>query len=107
MTAEPDLAALAARLEQLHEKVDKVSATLGALFRLLAEMPATPRDRLRPKFTPAQLAEEHKRRTMKARIARAASRYGVSLEEWIKMFGPVDRLPAGAPRPAKIMPSER
>lgn len=107
MTVESDVAKLAARVEQLHEKLDKMSATLGNLFRALMVLPETPRGQVRPQFTPVQRAEENKRRTMKARIARAASRYGVSLEEWVKMFGPVDRLPAGAPRPAKTRPSER
>lgn len=107
MTVESDIAALAARVEQLHEKVDKISAALTKLFRALLVLPETPRDQLRPQFTPAQRVEENKRRTMKARIARAASRYGVSVEQWIEMFGPVDRLPAGAPRPTKTRPNAR
>lgn len=38
------------------------------------------------KLTPAQRAEENRRRAYKARVARAAKRYGLTVEEWVETY---------------------
>lgn len=90
------VAALAADVSALREAV-------GILSRALLDVPA-PASRPRVKLSPAQKASDNKRRTYKARVARAAKRYGFTVEEWIERFGEVDRLPPGQRRPTKMLP---
>lgn len=108
MAADPKppstLAELAARLDRLEQKLHAVALGVDFLCKLLSEPPATAGGKRKPRLAPAQAAEEHKRRTFRARIARAASRYGVTVEEWIERFGHVDRLPEGVARPPRSQP---
>lgn len=99
----PTLAELESRLARLEQQVHAVALGVDFLCKLLSEAPA-PGGKRKPRLAPAQAAEEHKRRTFRARVARAASRYGLTVEEWIERFGHVDRLPDGAPRPVPSKP---
>jgi hypothetical protein len=87
-----EVATMAAELTSLRVAVER-------LYALLTERPARGGPR-RATPTPAQLGELNTRRCLKARIARAARRHGLSVDEWLARFGPVDRLPAGALLPA-------
>jgi hypothetical protein len=89
-------------IRELARQIESMSMALERLYALLTEKPAGARRRV--KLAPAQLADIDKSRAFKARVARAAKRYGVPLEEWIERFGPVDRLPPGVPRPAAKLP---
>ena len=79
------------------------TVALERLYALLSERPAGGGKR-RAKPSPAQLAELQKTTAYKARVARAAKRYGVPLAEWLERFGPLDKLPPGVPRPAPSLP---
>lgn len=99
-----------ATLEELREqvltlskKVDQIAAALAMLTRALLDT-TTPTGRPRVKLTKAQAAEDNKRRTYKARVARAAKRYGFTVEEWVERFGDVDRLPPGQRPPRRTLP---
>lgn len=105
------MARSSATLDDLHEqvaalskKVDQLAAALLLLSRALLEPAAPGGGRPRLKLTKAQAAEDNKRRTYKARVARAAKRYGLTLEEWIERFGDVDRLPPGQKPPRRMLP---
>ena len=87
----------------LSTKIDHIAKALTMLSRALLEPPAAG-GRPRVKVTKAQAAEDNKRRTYKARVARAAKRYGLTLEEWIERFGDVDRLPPGQKPPRRMLP---
>lgn len=89
-------------IRELSRQIEGMAQALERLYSLLTEKPAGARRRV--KVAPAQLADVDKSRAFKARVARAAKRYGVPLEEWIERFGPVDRLPPGMPRPTAKLP---
>jgi hypothetical protein len=91
------------KLDELTRQVEAMTVALERLYALLSERP-TGGGRRRAKPSPAQLAELQKTTAYKARVARAAKRYGVPLAEWIERFGPVDKLPPGVPRPAPTLP---
>lgn len=81
------------------QRLNAVARQITILGKVLLAPPETPGARGRPKLTPAQVEVENKRRTYRARIGRAAKRYGMTVEEWIDRFGPVDRLPPGVSPP--------
>jgi len=96
------LAALLAAVERIEElqlkqekRLNTIARQISILGKVLLAPPETPGSRGRPKLTPAQVDAENKRRTYRARIGRAAKRYGMTVDEWIERFGPVDRLPPG------------
>lgn len=91
------------KLDELARQVEAMTFALERLYSLLSERPAGG-GRRRAKPSPAQLAELQKTTAYKARVARAAKRYGVPLPEWIERFGPVDKLPPGVPRPTPSLP---
>lgn len=91
------------KLDELARQVEAMTFALERLYALLSERPAGG-GRRRAKPSPAQLAELQKTTAYKARVARAAKRYGVPLAEWIERYGPVDKLPPGVPRPAPTLP---
>lgn len=102
MTTDVELAALRRQVAEMAAQIEGLTGALERLYALLTEKPAGGRRRV--KAAPAQVGDLNKTRCYKARIARAARRYGVTLEEWIERFGPVDRLPPGVPRPAPTRP---
>ena len=91
------------KIDELARQVEAMTVALERLYALLSERPASGGKR-RAKPSPAQLAELQKTTAYKARVARAAKRYGVPLAEWLERFGPVDKLPPGVPRPAPTLP---
>lgn len=91
------------KIDELARQVEAMTVALERLYALLSERPAGGGKR-RAKPSPAQLAELQKTTAYKARVARAAKRYGVPLAEWLERFGPVDKLPPGVPRPAPTLP---
>jgi len=91
------------KIDELARQVEAMTVALEHLYALLSERPAGGGKR-RAKPSPAQLAELQKTTAYKARVARAAKRYGVPLAEWLERFGPVDKLPPGVPRPAPTLP---
>ena len=91
------------KLDELARQVEAMTVALERLYALLSERPPGG-GRRRAKPSPAQIAELQKTTAYKARVARAAKRYGIPLAEWIERFGPVDRLPPGVPRPAPTLP---
>ena len=113
MPARPPRPVTTVDVDELHEKIERLEAKVDALSsnlrsvaqaivvltEVLTDPPAVAGGRMRPKLTPAQAADDRRRRTFKARIARAAKRYGFTVEEWIERYGEVDRLPPGLPRP--------
>jgi len=100
----PNLADIASRLAALEAKIDSIGRAMATLTMLLTAPPAAGASARQVKLTPAQRAEENKRRAYKARVARAAKRYGFTVEEWVETYGAVDRLPPGAPRPGRGTP---
>ena len=101
-TTERELAALRGQVAEMAAQIEGLTAAIEKLYGLLTEKPAG--GRRRAKVTPAQVGDLDKMRCYKARIARAARRYGLTVEEWLERFGPVDRLPPGVPRPAPTRP---
>lgn len=100
----PNLADLANRLATLEAKIDAIARATATLTMLLTAPPPSGTGARQVKLTPAQRAEDNKRRAYKARVARAAKRYGLTLQEWVDTYGAVDRLPPGAPPPGRRTP---
>ncbi|HGG57719.1 MAG TPA: hypothetical protein ENK31_07985, partial [Nannocystis exedens] len=69
------------------QRLNAVARQITILGKVLLAPPETPGARGRPKLTPAQVQVENKRRTYRARIGRAAKRYGMTVDEWIERFG--------------------
>ncbi len=98
-----ELLATVTRIEERQIEQDRrltlLARQLSILGKVLLAPPETPGARGRPKLTPAQVSAENKRRTFRARIGRAAKRYGMSVDEWIDRYGAIDRLPPGVSPP--------
>ena len=93
-----DVAEFARRIAAIEGKIDSIGRAVATLTMILTAPPSPGASARRAQLSPAQRAEENKRRAFKARVARAAKRYGYTLEEWVETFGAVDRLPPGARR---------
>lgn len=92
-----DSSDLRRQVAAMTKELAAIRCAVERLYGLLTEKPARGGPR-RATVAPAQLGELHKSRCLKARIARAARRHSLTVEEWLARFGPVDRLPAGVPR---------
>ena len=101
-TIDLELAELRLQVADMGAQIEGLTGAIEKLYALLTEKPAGGRRRV--KVTAAQAGDLNKTRCYKARIARAARRYGLTLDDWLERFGPVDRLPPGVPRPAPVRP---
>jgi hypothetical protein len=90
---------IAERQSRMEKMLTAIARQTSLLGNVLLAPPEAPGAKGRPKLTPVQRELENKRRAYRARIGRAAKRYGMTVEEWIERFGPVDRLPPGVSSP--------
>ena len=86
---------------KLEQRLNAIARQTTILGKVLLAPPESPGGRGKPKLTPAQTEVENKRRTYRARIGRAAKRYGMTVDEWIDRFGPIDHLPPGVEDPGR------
>jgi len=85
---------LASRLDQIEQRLDTVSAAVAELLRVQTQ--PGPRHRRRVRLTAAQRRELERERAFQMRVAKAAKRAGLSVDEFQRRYPGQDRVPAEA-----------
>lgn len=84
---------LASRLDQIEDRLDRVSAAVAELVRVQTRPGPEPGRRRQVRLTLAQRRELERERAFQMRVAKAAKRAGMSVEEFERRYPGLDRLP--------------